>query len=109
MIDDRTVAHVARLSRLELTDQERARFREQLGDILAHFQNLMALDLSGEPPLGELSPLAEEGRPAAPASGPTNVLRDDTVRPCLPLDEVLANAPASENGCFVVPPVIEGE
>jgi Asp-tRNA(Asn)/Glu-tRNA(Gln) amidotransferase C subunit len=31
------------------------------------------------------------------------------VQPCLPLDEVLANAPASEDGYFVVPPVIEGE
>lgn len=96
MIDDRTVAHVARLSRLELTDEERERFRAQLGSILEHFQSLLALDLTG---------LA----PAAPASEITNVLRDDTVQPCLPLDEVLANAPASEDGWFVVPPVIEGE
>jgi aspartyl-tRNA(Asn)/glutamyl-tRNA(Gln) amidotransferase subunit C len=96
MIDDRTVAHVARLSRLELTDDERERFRAQLGGILEHFQSLLALDLTGEPP-------------AAHAAGITNVLRDDTVRPSLPLADVLANAPASEDGCFVVPPVIEGE
>lgn len=103
MIDDRTVAHVARLSRLELSDDERERFRAQLGSILEHFQSLLALDLSGEtstrPGAGAV--------PRARASGGANVLRDDVVQPCLPLDEVLANAPASENGCFVVPPVIE--
>ncbi len=96
MIDDRTVAHVARLSRLELTDEERGRFRAQLGSILEHFQSLLALDLSGEPP-------------TAHASEITNVLRDDVVMPCLSREEALANAPASEDGCFVVPPVIEGE
>ena len=102
MIDDRTVAHVARLSRLELTDDERERFRAQLGSILEHFRSLLALDLTGEPSAHDLSSLGD-------AVEITNVLRDDTVRPCLPLDEVLANAPASEDGFFVVPPVIEGE
>ncbi|HLW47162.1 MAG TPA: Asp-tRNA(Asn)/Glu-tRNA(Gln) amidotransferase subunit GatC [bacterium] len=106
MIDDRTVAHVARLSRLELSDEERERFRAQLGSILEHFQSLLALDLSGEAAAGGAKPARGED---ARTSGAANVLRDDTVRPCLPLDEVLANAPASENGCFVVPPVIEEE
>jgi aspartyl-tRNA(Asn)/glutamyl-tRNA(Gln) amidotransferase subunit C len=106
VIDDRTVAHVARLSRLELTDEERGRFREQLGGILEHFQSLLALDLSGEPSPGQPPPLTAAD---ARTSGAANVLRDDTVRPSLPLAEVLANAPASENGFFVVPPVIEGE
>jgi len=96
MIDDRTVAHVARLSRLELTDDERERFRVQLGGILEHFQSLLALDLAAE-------------TPAEHATAITNVLRDDAVRPSLPIGEVLANAPASEDGFFVVPPVIEGE
>jgi aspartyl-tRNA(Asn)/glutamyl-tRNA(Gln) amidotransferase subunit C len=96
MIDDRTVAHVARLSRLELSDEERERFRAQLGSILEHFQNLLALDLSNEPPASDAAPL-------------TNVLRDDVARPSLPIDDVLANAPAVEDGCFVVPPVIEGD
>jgi len=109
MIDDRTVAHVARLSRLELSDDERERFRAQLGSILEHFQSLLALDLAGEAPPGDLSPLAGNGRLDAHASEITNVLREDTVQPCLPLEDVLANAPASEDGCFVVPPVIEGE
>jgi aspartyl-tRNA(Asn)/glutamyl-tRNA(Gln) amidotransferase subunit C len=106
VIDDRTVAHVARLSRLELTDEEREQFRAQLGGILEHFQSLLALDLSGEPSLGQPAPTTAA---VARTSGAANVLRDDTVRPSLPLAEVLANAPVSENGFVVVPPVIEGE
>jgi aspartyl-tRNA(Asn)/glutamyl-tRNA(Gln) amidotransferase subunit C len=107
MIDDRTVAHVARLSRLELSGDERDRFRAQLGSILEHFQSLLALDLDGgAAPVEGGAPVPSEERTAASAP---DVLRDDTVQPSLPLEEVLANAPASEDGCFVVPPVIEGE
>jgi aspartyl-tRNA(Asn)/glutamyl-tRNA(Gln) amidotransferase subunit C len=105
VIDDRTVAHVARLSRLELSDEERERFGAQLGSILEHFQSLLALDLSGEPSAAKTK--SDAGRDAR--AGAANVLRDDTVRPCLPLEDVLANAPASQDGFFVVPPVIEGE
>jgi aspartyl-tRNA(Asn)/glutamyl-tRNA(Gln) amidotransferase subunit C len=109
MIDDRTVAHVARLSRLELSDEERDRFRAQLGSILEHVQSLLALDLGGVPPGGARTGTRPDARTDAPASPAANVLREDTVRPCLPLGDVLANAPASEDGFFVVPPVIEGE
>ncbi|HYM92068.1 MAG TPA: Asp-tRNA(Asn)/Glu-tRNA(Gln) amidotransferase subunit GatC [bacterium] len=93
MIDDRTVAHVARLSRLELSDEERRQFREQLGHILEHFQTLNALNLDGVPP-------------TAHARATANVLRDDVVRPSLDPAATLANAPAAEDGYFVVPPVI---
>ena len=93
MIDDRTVAHVARLSRLELSPQELERFRHQLGDILAYVQRLGALDLGDVPPTAHVRPDA-------------NVLREDEVRPSLSQEEALANAPAVENGYFVVPPVI---
>ncbi len=96
MIDDRTVAHVARLSRLELTEAERTLFRTQLGSILEYFQTLNALDVSGVPA-------------AAHALGAANVLREDVPAPCLDREEALANAPAAENGYFVVPPVIETE
>jgi aspartyl-tRNA(Asn)/glutamyl-tRNA(Gln) amidotransferase subunit C len=109
MIDDRTVAHVAHLSRLELSDEERERFRAQLGSILEHFQSLLALDLSGVPPGGAGTGSRPDARTDALVSPAVNVLREDTVRPCLPLADVLANAPASEDGCFVVPPVIEDE
>ncbi len=93
MIDDRTVARVARLSRLELSDEERRQFREQLANILEHFQTLNALNLDGVPP-------------TAHARATANVLRDDVVQPSLDPASILANAPAVEDGYFVVPPVI---
>jgi aspartyl-tRNA(Asn)/glutamyl-tRNA(Gln) amidotransferase subunit C len=96
MIDDRTVAHVARLSRLELSPEEHERFRHQLGEILAYVRRLDALDLTGVPPMAHVRPMA-------------NVLRDDEVRPCLTQEEALANAPEVHQGYFVVPPVITEE
>jgi aspartyl-tRNA(Asn)/glutamyl-tRNA(Gln) amidotransferase subunit C len=94
-IDDETVARVARLSRLELTDEERVVFRAQLAGILEAFQRVAALDL----------PAADE---AAPATAPPDAaLRDDEVTPSLPREEALANAPETEDGYFVVPPVID--
>jgi aspartyl-tRNA(Asn)/glutamyl-tRNA(Gln) amidotransferase subunit C len=96
MIDDRVVAHVARLGRLDLSDAERQTLRVQLGSILEHFRQLDALDLTGVPATSHVLPMA-------------NVLRDDVPRPSLPREDVLANAPATENGYIVVPPVIETE
>lgn len=93
MIDDRTVAHVARLSRLELGPEEREQFREQLGEILAYVRRLDALDLTGVPPTAHVRPMV-------------NVLREDEVRASLTQAEALANAPAVDQGYFVVPPVI---
>ncbi len=93
MIDDRTVAHVARLSRLELSAEERERFRHQLGEILAYVGRIDALDLSDVPPTAHVRPMA-------------NVLRDDEIRPSLSQEEALANAPEVYQGYFVVPPVI---
>lgn len=96
MIDDRVVAHVARLSRLDLSEEERERFGAQLGSILDYVRQLEALDLTGVPATAHVLPV-------------TNVLRDDVPGSSLPRDEVLANAPAFEDGYFVVPPVIEAE
>lgn len=96
MIDDRVVAHVARLSRLNLSDDERARFRKQLGSILDYVRQLEALDLTDVPATAHVLPVA-------------NVMREDVPGECLPRDEALANAPEAEDGFFVVPPVIEAE
>jgi len=96
MIDDLAVAHVARLSRLELSSQEAAQFRAQLGEILAYVQTLDALDLGGVPP-------------SAPARAAAGVLREDIVGPCLSHEAAVANAPAVLNGYFAVPAVITGE
>ena len=96
MIDDRTIAHVARLSRLELSREEVEAFRAQLGSILEHVQTLQALELADVPATSHVLPMM-------------NVLREDVPGQCLARDEVLAAAPAVEEGYVVVPPVIETE
>ncbi|HEV3401548.1 MAG TPA: Asp-tRNA(Asn)/Glu-tRNA(Gln) amidotransferase subunit GatC [Acidimicrobiales bacterium] len=87
------VAHVAGLARLRLSDEELDRFTEQLGAVLDHAADVAALDTSGVPPTAHPLPLA-------------NVLRPDTVVPGLGRDEVLAQAPAAEDGRFRVPRVL---
>jgi aspartyl-tRNA(Asn)/glutamyl-tRNA(Gln) amidotransferase subunit C len=90
------VEHVASLAQLTLSDQEKELFREQLSSILEHAQLLQQLDTSAIPPTATVLPLE-------------NVMRDDQVRPSLPLADVLANAPDTEDSCFRVPVVLEGE
>src|SRR5215510_7950415 len=87
------VAHVATLARLALTDEELDRFTGQLAAVLDHAADVAALDTAGVPPTAHPLPLA-------------NVLRDDTPRPPLDREEVLAQAPAAEAGMFRVPPVL---
>jgi len=93
-IDDRTVEHVARLSRLELTPEERELFREQLSRILEYFSKLNELDTSGVPPTSHVVPMS-------------NVFREDVVTPSLEREEVLGEAPDQEEGYFKVPRVFE--
>jgi aspartyl-tRNA(Asn)/glutamyl-tRNA(Gln) amidotransferase subunit C len=85
------VLHVARLARLELTDDEVAKFQEQLSDILEHVSKVSELDLADVPPTAH--PLEIE-----------NAWADDVPRPCLPLDEVFANAPDRDDDHFRTPP-----
>jgi aspartyl-tRNA(Asn)/glutamyl-tRNA(Gln) amidotransferase subunit C len=93
-IDPSTVDHVARLARLALTDEERERFAGQLARILEYCAMLDAQPIQGVPATTHLIPI-------------TNVLRPDAVTPSLDRDEILAQAPAHEQGFFRVPPVFE--
>jgi aspartyl-tRNA(Asn)/glutamyl-tRNA(Gln) amidotransferase subunit C len=90
------VAHVALLARLALTPEEIELYTGQLAGMLDHFADIDALDLDGVEPMTQAYPLA-------------NVLREDVVGDCLDRDEVLAQAPAVEDGRFRVPPVLGGE
>jgi aspartyl-tRNA(Asn)/glutamyl-tRNA(Gln) amidotransferase subunit C len=90
-IDVKYVAHLARLS---LTAEEEAKFGAQLGQVLGHIAKLRELDVSGVQPMAHAVPLL-------------NVLRPDRVSPSLPHEEALRNAPASANGLFVVPRIVE--
>lgn len=93
---DIDIDHVARLARVELTDEERIRLREQLGIILEHAAKV------GEVATGDVPPTAY----AVPRS---NVFRPDEPEPSLPHEEALANAPEREGGRFRVPRITEME
>jgi len=88
------VLHIAHLARVGLDDAEVAKFQEQLSEILDHFQALAALDTEGVEPTSHPLPLE-------------SVMRDDAVRPSLPRDDVLANAPMTEDGALRVRAVLE--
>ena len=90
------VAHVARLARLELTEDELELFTAQLAAVLEHAADVEALDVDDVPPTMHPFPLR-------------NVLRDDDLRPGVDRDEVLSQAPASEDGRFKVPPILGEE
>jgi aspartyl-tRNA(Asn)/glutamyl-tRNA(Gln) amidotransferase subunit C len=87
------VRHVAKLARLEVTDEEVELFAGQLAAVLDHAQDVEALDTQGVPPTAHPLPLV-------------NVLRDDVPGPSLDRDEVLAMAPEAEDGRFRVPRIL---
>ena len=90
------IAHVARLARIELSDQQLADYRAQLGVILDHAARVQELPTDG----------------VAPTSHPldmVNAFREDIVRPSLDRDEVLSQAPDATNGFFRVPPSLDNE
>jgi len=88
------VEHVAGLARLELTEEEKEMYTEQLNAILKYAEKLGTLDTDEIEPTDHAVPLA-------------NVLREDEVRPSLPLERVLLNAPDEEDGQIKVPAVLE--
>ena len=85
------VLHVAKLARLELTDDEVGRFTDQLSAILEAVAKVSELDLS-------------EVEPTAHPLDVVNVWAEDDPRPSLPQEVALANAPEREAGFFKVPP-----
>lgn len=87
------VAHVARLARLSLTDEELDLFTGQLGQVLAHAADVAALDLSAVAPTAHPLPVV-------------NALRSDDPRPSLDRDEVLSAAPDVEDHRFRVSRIV---
>jgi len=88
------VEHVARLARLELTEEEKERMRAQLDSILSYIDKLNELDTSVVEPTSHVLPM-------------TNVFREDEVRPSLSQEEALANAPDRQDLFFRVPRILE--
>ena len=85
------VLHVARLARLELTEDEVTKFQEQLSAILDAVSKVSELDLRDVPPTAHPLEIA-------------NAWAEDEPRPCLPLEEAFANAPDRDGDYFRVPP-----
>ena len=88
------VEHIALLARLELTQEEKERYQQQLSDILDHVAQLQALDTSDIKMTSSVQP-------------PMARLRDDEARPGLTTQQALQNAPAAEKDQFRVPPVLD--
>jgi aspartyl-tRNA(Asn)/glutamyl-tRNA(Gln) amidotransferase subunit C len=83
------VEHVAALARLGLSPDEKERMRQQLSSILGHINALSELDTAAIPPTAQVIALS-------------NVMRPDDVRPSLPRDAALMNAPRQTDGFFEV-------
>lgn len=90
MIDREQVLHVARLARLELTDEEIDAMARELSGILEHVDRIGGLDLEGVEPTSHVVALE-------------NVFRPDEPRPSLPREAALASAPDPDEGAFRVP------
>ena len=87
------VEHVAHLARLGLTEDELTLLVGQLNHIHDQYAILTRLDTEHSPPTAQTIELE-------------NILRDDVAEPSLPVDAVLANAPAREGDFFLVPPIL---
>ena len=88
------IEKVARLARLELSEDEKETFGNQMEQILTYMEQLNRLDTTGVEPTSHAIPIY-------------NVFRDDEVKPSVPHEEVLAIAPDEEGGHFRVPRIIE--
>lgn len=88
------VEHIAQLAKLNFTEDEKVRFTEQFNEILSFMEKLNELDTTNVEPLSHVIELQ-------------NVLREDTVKPSLPTEEALKNAPAKTDRFFKVPKVID--
>jgi len=88
------IEKVARLARLELSEEEKETFGNQLEQILTYMEQLNRLDTAGVEPTSHAIPVY-------------NVFREDEVKPSFLQEEVLAIAPDEEDGHFKVPRIIE--
>lgn len=88
------IKYVAHLARLQLTTDEEKKLGAQLDPILGYIEKLNELDVTGVEPTAHAVPLV-------------NVTRSDEVRPALPHEVAMRNAPAQANGLFIVPKIVE--
>ncbi len=92
MITVKDVEHVAKLARLELTEEEKEKFTSQLGDVLKYVEQMNEVDTSNVEPM-------------AHAIDFVNVMREDEVKYEQTKEELMSNAPDAEDGFFKVPKI----
>lgn len=88
------VRHVAKLARLEFSEEEEARMAEEMSQILEYVEKLNELDTSGVPPMSHVLEVK-------------NVFRKDEIKSRIDQDQALEPAPEAEQGYFQVPKVVE--
>ena len=93
-VTPKDVDSVATLARLSFSGQEKEELMKSLNDILGYFDRLSEIDTENVEPLAHILPVE-------------NVMRNDEVRPSMPVETALANAPKCDRGHFVIPKVIE--
>ncbi len=92
MITTDDVKHVAKLARLELSEEETTQYTKQLGDILKYVEQMNEVDTTGIEPMPHAVPVY-------------NVMREDVVKYENTKDEMMKNAPYEEDGFFRVPKI----
>ncbi len=95
-ISDGNFAKLIKMTKLTLNDDEKISIHAQLDEALKAVEVFDELDLAGVPPLSHPGEL-------------TNVMREDIIKPSFTQEESLSNAPASHNGYFMVPGVLEDQ
>ena len=92
MITIKDVEHVAKLARLELTEEEKELYTKQLGDVLKYVEQMNEVDTSNVKPMTQVIDFC-------------NVMREDKVVQEISKEALMANAPEEENGFFKVPKI----
>lgn len=92
MITGKEVEHVAKLARLQLTEEEKQRYTEQFSHILDYFNQLKEVNTENIEPMAHVLPVR-------------NVMREDKVEQANNKDAILKNAPVEEDGYFKVPKI----
>ena len=92
MITIQDVEHVAKLARLDLTEEEKVKFSKQLGDVLKYVEQMNEVDTSNVEPLSHVVDF-------------NNVMREVEIHYDCSKEELMMNAPEEENGFFKVPKI----
>lgn len=106
-ITEKDVNYVAELAYLDLTAEERTRMVKDLNSILGYIDQMNELDTANVPPMAQVSDRFGTDPNKKGSERIVYAMREDEVRPSLPHDLALANAPDRDENFFKVPKVIE--